>query len=558
MNIEKTTKGLLKSALVCSLVMGIVNAKEKKEPNILLIVADDMGYSDLGVTGGEIATPTLDSLAKEGVLMTNFHAAQTCSLTRSMLMTGVDNHLVGLGQMKERKKAPNQKGKEGYLGYLNQSQTVASKLRDSGYNTYMVGKWHLGLKDGQTPDKRGFDKSFALLNGGASHFDTKGNFQPAKKAPYTEDGKRIFELPKDFYSTDFYTDKMISYIENGLKNKKPFFGYVAYTAPHWPLMAPKKYIDKYKGKYDNGYEQLRKDRLEKMKKLGLVQKDFTQYIPNLKTWDSLSEQEKKTESKKMEIYAGMVDNMDYNINRLFNYLKKKGELDNTIIIFMSDNGAAGDNPHLFIKRWSNPKEWLDTYDLSYENMGLKNSYVFYGEAWAQAATAPSKYFKASVTQGGIKVPAIIKLPNGLKNVRSDSFTHIRDITATILDVAKTKDKFIGKREITGKSLLPLVKGEKASIHTDEEFFGWEISGNKAVRKGNWKLVKQPHGKFARHDWEKTNKWELYNLKDDPAEMVDVANKYPKKVKELENAWAKYEKNSGVIEPRWNKKENLYE
>lgn len=242
-----------------------------KRPNILLIVADDLGYSDLGAFGGEIKTPNLDSLAEAGVKLTQFYASPTCSVTRSMLLSGVDSHLAGLGNMAELMQ-PNQAGKPGYEGYLNKRVvSIASLLQDSGYHTYMAGKWHLGLTEETSPRARGFERSFALLHGGSNHFDNRGVDTHSPVSGFRKDGQHLDTLPPSFdFSTNFYTRKLIDYIESNRGDGQPFFAYAAYTAPHWPLQAPPEYIQKYTGIYDAGYEVLRERRLQRLKALGLV------------------------------------------------------------------------------------------------------------------------------------------------------------------------------------------------------------------------------------------------------------------------------------------------
>ncbi len=523
-------------------------------PNILLILADDMGFNDLGVTGGEIATPTLDSLANEGVLMTDFHVAPTCSLTRSMLMTGTDTHRNGLGTMAERQKflAPNQKGQPGYIGHLNDNVvTVAQELKDSGYHTYMVGKWHLGLTPEKQPNGQGFEQFFGILEGGGSHLDTRGLNTKAPVTEYYENTKLIEKLPDDFYSTNAYTDKMIKFIDSSGNDGKPWFAYTAYTSPHWPLMAPKKDIEKYKGRYDSGYEALRLERIARMQKLGLIGDDITPapFWDKLPKWDSLTAEQKKIESRKMEIYAAMVDNMDQNISRLINHLKKTGEYDNTVIIFFSDNGAAGDNPFNIMKRFKGAEEFLATFDLSYENMGLKNSYVFYGTQWALAGTAPRRHFKGFPSEGGIVSPLIIKMPKKqYAKGRDNTFAHIMDINATIMDLAGIKpvDSYKGKKILQpiGKSLMPLIDGKADRVHGDDEIFGWELTNNRGVRKGDWKIIDIADKRFP------TGTWQLFNLVDDPGETNDLAQKNPKKLQEMIAAWDSYVKANGLIEPIW--------
>ncbi|MDG2088938.1 MAG: sulfatase-like hydrolase/transferase [Arenicellaceae bacterium] len=279
---------------------------ELNRPNILLIVADDMGYSDIGAFGGEIETPNLDALADSGVKFTQFYAASTCSPSRAMLLSGVDNHLAGLGTMREL-MLPNQEGQPGYEGYLNHRVvSIATLLQSSGYHTYMTGKWHLGLEEHSSPSARGFEKTFALLHGGANHFDMRGLETRDPIAEFRENGRLLDELPDEYgYSSNFYTQRIIDHISSNQNDKRPFFAYLAFTAPHWPLQAPSEYIEKYRGRYDSGYEILREQRLQGLKERGVVASNVK--LPplpeSIKPWSELSVDQKNTEARKMEIYA---------------------------------------------------------------------------------------------------------------------------------------------------------------------------------------------------------------------------------------------------------------
>lgn len=518
-----------------------------KRPNILLILADDMGYSDIGSFGGEISTPTLDKLASGGVRMSNFYAAAACSPTRSMLLSGVDSHRAGLGTM-FNDQAANQLNQPGYEGYLNYDVvSIAALLKDVDYHTYMTGKWHLGNTEELSPAARGFEKSFALLQGGAGHFDDRTLMVDFEKSWFRENGKRA-ELPDDFYSTAFYTDKMIEYMKNDQDDDKPFFAYLAYTAPHWPLQAPPEYIDKYKGKYDAGYGELSKSRLKSMQKLGLVKEDIEMLAPiypQEQYWENLSPEQQKIDRREMEIYAAMIDNMDYNIGRMLEYLDKTGQRDNTIIIFMSDNGPAGAGPG---QARAFPQSWIDAnFDNSYENMGKINSYIYYGPHWAQATVAPSRLFKGFPTEGGIKVPVIINYPRlneKLTGQFSDQFMSILDLAPTFLELAQTKHpgtQYMGRDVYPhiGTSALSFIEGRVDKIHDDDKVFGWELHSRIGIRKGDWKLIKIP-GRFG------NGGWELYNIENDPGEFNDLSQQNEQKLAELIIEWNDYMDDNGVI------------
>lgn len=527
-------------ALGLTMASAMAFASAANKPNLLLIVADDLGYSDIGAFGGEIETPSLDALAEKSVRLTNFHTAPTCSPTRSMLLSGTDSHQAGVGNMAELLTS-EQKGKPGYEGYLNNSvATLPEVLRNNGYNTYMVGKWHLGRTEDRSPAARGFDQSFALMQGGASHFDDQRaiiGVDPV--AIYRKNGKSV-ELPKGFYSTDSYTDMMIDYIDQGADSGKPFFAYVAYTAPHWPLQAPEKYIEKYQGRYAVGYEVIRKQRLERMKEMALIEKDVTGNIPlkALPSWDELTDRQQKIEARKMAVYAAMVDSMDHNIGRLLAHLEDTGQLDNTVVVFMSDNGADGNSPEVLPKN----KEWIASeFDNSFDNMGHKNSYIWYGAQWGQVGATPFPLFKGFTSQGGIQTPAMISLPG--KTTGGSINRHVfsvMDIMPTFLDLAGVdlpKSPYDGRsiHEIQGVSMLNALAGKK----TKERTLGWELFGRSAIRKGDWKirLLEQPYG---------PGEWQLFNLADDPTETTDLASREPEKLEELLSDWQAYIRRNGVF------------
>lgn len=531
-------------SLACSMPL-IAGAVDR--PNILLIVADDLGYSDIGAYGGEIATPTLDSIASNGLQLTGMYSTPTCSPTRSMIMSGTDNHLAGLGTMAEALQ-PFQLGKPGYEGYLNkQAHSIATLLQAGGYRTSMVGKWHLGLAPDQGPDQRGFEQSFTLLEGGGVHF------KPSAAAPskleqlsYRLNGKPV-ELPDNFYSTDFYTDKLIDFLKAGEGSGKPFFAYAAYTSPHWPLQVPDSYIDKYRGNYDAGYDAVRQARIQRMKQLHLLPPEFeaAATIPvsnQLPGWSQLSPDQKKIEARKMEIYAAMVDNLDHNVGRLLDYLRSTHQLDNTLVVFLSDNGPAGERHELFYP--AGP----DT-DNSLENIGRKGSQVDYGPRWAEVSSTPLRLFKGSTAEGGISVPAIVELPLSMRRRGLELSVHrVDDLAPTFLEIAGLPDPgdtWLGQKKlpITGRSMLPALQGKAAN---KPEFAG-ELFGNRYYREGNLKLL-------GLIPWAAPGtppvplRWQLFDLSTDRGEQHDLSSSRPADVKRLQAAWQAYAQRVGVVVP----------
>lgn len=503
-------------------------------PNLLVIVADDLGYSDLGAFGSEIATPTLDKLAMSGVRLYDFHSAPTCSPTRAAFLSGTDPHIAGLGSMAEV-LAENQRGQPGYEGYLNDRVvSVARLLQQAGYYTTMTGKWHLGLEQSQSPAARGFDRSFVLLQGGAGHFEDSGLFASDPKAIYRKDDA-LTEWPTGRYSSDFYTEKLIDFLRQK-HSSKPFFAYLAFTAPHWPLQAPDDLIKKYQGRYLAGWDILREQRLE-----GLVKAGFpvgkADYIapPDYRPWEALSQEDRNIEARKMEVYAAMVESIDINIAKLLDYLSAHDQLKNTVVFFFSDNGAEG-------MRWENTTMldgWIHRFDNSLENIGRPGSYVTYGPGWAHASTAPWKFYKGHTSEGGTRVPAFIwRAGMDAAGEIAQARATVMDIVPTLLDLAKVDYP----NNIRGRSLFPLFKDANVEIHTESSVHGTELFGRRAIRQGNWKLYwsPPPFGNGA---------WQLYNLKSDPGEVQDLSVAHPDIVSQLKRQWRSYESEVGVIMPQ---------
>jgi arylsulfatase len=514
-------------------------------PNILLIMVDDLGYTDIGSFGGEIETPNIDALARAGVRFSNFHTSVSCSPTRSMLMTGTDNHIAGLGNMGEF-VTPEQKGKPGYEGHLNDRVvTLAEVLRDGGYHTYMAGKWHLGEEPEQLPHARGFERSFSMLQGGASHWnDMTGLQTPTQEiAKYSINGKELDELPEDFYSSRSYADFLIKAIREDRADGKPFLAYFAPTAPHDPIHVPEPWLSKYRGQYNDGYKAFKARRIAGAKRVGLIPKGAPSPAlhPKTKPWDSLSSEEKAVESRTMEAYAGMIENMDYHIGRVINFLKDIGEYDNTIIIFTSDNGP---NPWYADEYPENSgSAWMKQFDNSLENIGRPGSFVGIGIGWACASAGPLDYFKLTVGEGGIRTPLIIAGP-GIKGARQvDSFAYVTDIMPTILEIAKLEhpEKFRGRKveRMRGRSLAGVTSGTRQDTYAKDAVIGGEMQNGKWMQKGDYKavLVAEEFGPGT---------WKLYNVTEDPGETHDLSKEKPAILNELKAAWNRYAKDVGVV------------
>ncbi|MEH6582244.1 MAG: arylsulfatase [Halioglobus sp.] len=525
-----------------------IAAPLSERPNILLIVADDLGYSDIGVFGGEINTPNLDALAGEGVALRRFHAAPNCGPSRASTLTGVDFHRAGIGGNVEI-AASNQKGLPAYQGVLRDDVvTIPELLRDAGYHTYMAGKWHMGKSPRNLPGGRGFERSFALLNGGASHWADQLALVPNSKTTYTENDVVVEKLPADFYSTTYYTDQVIKFIESDLDDDAPFFAYLAFTAPHNPLHAPDASIAKYKGAYAEGWDQLARNRLARQFELGLLDKriepaDRPDWVL---AWDKLSSEQRAQRARDMEVYAAMIDYMDESIGRLLSFLRSQGKYDNTMIVFMSDNGPSKTSIADYLALGGAAEDFVKTFDNSLENKGRPGSSTDIGPGWAFASATPLRLFKGYVTQGGIQVPAIIK-PAG-KPISGGSLIntplHVTDLMPTFLDLAEvtypTKYNGAVTPEPVGQSLLPLM-----SAHGAEKFtrrgLGWEAYGMDAWLEGDLKLVRLP-APFG------SGKWQLYDLRSDPGERNDLAEKMPKVVANFETKWLDYARANEVVHP----------
>jgi len=523
--------------------------------NFLVIVVDDMGMADIGSFGGEIDTPNLNALATSGIRLTNFHTSPVCSATRAMLLTGVDNHKAGLGNMAEE-MAPNQRGMPGHEGELNDSvATVPELLKSKGYRSYMTGKWHLGMSEQASPFARGFDRSFTLLSGGASHYpDMKPAYSPDPdgKAPYRRNADMVTSLPDSFrYSSQFYVDEMIGYLKQDRAQKKPFFAYLAFTAPHWPLQAPAATIAKYKGRFDAGYDVIRDARLKRQKQLGIIPKNAEVAVasPKERPWTLLSEKERQTELRAMEIYAAMIDEVDQNVGRLIDYLRASGQLENTVVIFISDNGTEG---HDLDETWPADqfpeiRKNIDSrHDFSLENMGAENSYVLYGPNWARAGSPALRLYKGFPTEGGTRVSAFVNYRGFKKGVISDRFFSVKDIAPTLLAMAGVQHpapKYNGHNiePMSGFDMRTALASGAGNSDDQPRVEGGEIMGKYMIRQGQWKMVHiaPPHGNGS---------WQLYDLENDLAENKDLSVARPDIVKTLTAEWERYSKENGVILP----------
>jgi len=521
-------------------IVGDVDEAADERPNVVVFLIDDMGYADLGAYGSEVATPNIDALAEDGVRFSNYHTPSTCSPTRSMLLTGVDNHLTGMGNMIEI-MADNQFDQPGYEGHMGQQVvTVATLLRDAGYNTYMAGKWHLGKTRESLPASRGFERSVALMESGADNWEKK-SYLPMYETVHFYEGYEETELPEDFFSSNYYVDRVQEYIAADRDEDKPFFAYVSFQAQHYPHQAPAENIASYDGVYDVGWDEIRNRRYARQVELGLVPAGLTP-APNplAEAWESLSEDQRRDQARKMAVYAGMLENLDQNIGRLVTYLEEIGEADNTLIFVISDNGADNNEQDTTFPDW-----YAANYDLSYENMGAKGAFVNYGPGWAGASSVPLALFKASASEGGMRVPMIVAGPGVRGGVTTDAFAYVSDVTPTILELVgvTAPEGSYGDREvhpITGDSMLGFLRGEAEEIHAADQVVAYELAGSAAVFRGEYKLTRNnpPFG---------DRQWRLFRINEDPAEANDLSEAEPEVLAELIAAYEAYSEEVNLIE-----------
>ena len=517
-------------------------------PNFLVVVVDDMGYSDCQPFGGEIATPRLQELAESGARFRGFHTSSLCAPTRSMLLSGCDNHQAGMGVMQPM-HAMNQYMQPGYEGYLNHSvPTMAELLRDAGYHTFMAGKWHVGITDDTRPAARGFERSFSFLGGGASHFSDARplSASEAKQTLYAEDDRFCtHELPDDFYTSTAFVDRMIGYLREQ-DDDRPFFGYLAFTAPHDPLQVPDEDLDRCRGRYDDGYDAIKTARMRRMTEIGLIDSDL-EVNPGsglFPTWDELSEDERRRESRKMEIYAAMIERMDHELGRVLDELDALGKREDTVVFFLSDNGANPKQPEFY---QTNTVEYIEKeFDNSLEHMGREGSFVSIGGAWAEVADTPLSYFKTTTYEGGTQTPLIVAGgPVTRSGVVTDELLHVADILPTMLDLAGVRrpDERDGEPipPLYGRSLAPMLTGATVQpVRSGMDALCFEMLECRSVLCGDWKLLwmAPPYGTGDR--------WRLYNLAEDPRELDDLSEQYPGKVAELEAHWQAYAEYVGYI------------
>lgn len=512
------------------------NTIKGERPNIVIILADDLGYSDIGSYGGEINTPNLDQLSDNGLRFTNFYNNARCSPSRASLLTGLYPHQAGVARLVYRDHGG------AYQGYLNrESVTLAEMLRESGYKTMMSGKWHVGHKEeAHWPVNRGFDRFYGIHIHVDSYYKVLNccsvYLDGEELTPPTNDPVNHLRPDEDWYTTDVFTDYGIHFLNEVVQEKEsdqPFFLYMAYNSPHWPLEAPDEDIEKYRGEYMEGWDQLREEKFEKMKQMGVVGKSVELPPTNNPKWDSLSSQEQKELDFRRAIYSAQIDRMDQNIGRLIDHLKKIDKFENTLILFLSDNGSSGEPAsQVFGFKWG--ENTIDNYP-EWKKEGRRSSSQ--GMVWANYSNVPFRKYKRWNHEGGIATPLIVHWPGHIKNEGgfNRNIGHIMDIMPTLLDVAGAEypDVYNGNniQPLEGTSLLPFLKGENRNSNG---YIFWEHIGNRAIRKGEWKLVA-----------DEGQEWELYNLRNDPTEINNLYYERTEIVKDLKSAYENWADNNDV-------------
>jgi len=506
--------------------------KKNSRPNIVLILADDLGYSDIGAYGSEVKTPNLDRLANEGIRFREFYNNSICAPTRASLITGQFSHKAGVGFFDVNLGLP------AYQGFLNkESVTFAEVLKNSGYSTLMSGKWHVGKDSVERPLQRGFDRFYGILGGASNYYDAEPLPFGDKPYPVTllKNNQQLHPKPNSYYFTDEIANNAIEFLDEQNKTNKPFFLYLAFNAPHWPLQALPEDIAKYKGRYDIGWDSLRLERIERQKKMGILEPNQTiaKHDPDVPEWNKLTYDEQQFWKAKMEVFAAMIDRMDQNIGKVLAKLKQLGKDENTIVVFLSDNGSQGGFNSLNLKNRGLVK--------NAGPVGTAGSFDYLEQPWAYVGNTPFRQYKNNMHEGGFRTPFIAWYP---KKIKAGTITkgtgHIIDLAPTFYELAKANypKQFAGNtiNPLPGKSLIPVLFDAKPTIDRGEPLF-WERAGNRAVRKGQWKIVST----FPKYEWE------LYNIEKDAGETTNLANEHPEIVDELSVDYFKWADKTGVVD-----------
>ena len=514
--------------------------------NVVLILADDLGFTDISPFGSEINTPNIARLAAEGLSFTNYHTAGSCAPARAMLLTGVDSHRNGVPNIPEA-LPPELLAYDHYQGVLNDKVvTLASILKADGYHTYMTGKWHLGHTPELLPSARGFDRTIAMADTGADNWEQRTYLPIYDQANWYADGSTHM-LPDDFYSSEYFIDKTIEFIASNAEDDEPFFAYIPFQAVHMPVQAPREFSDKYAGVYDEGWTVMREKRRLAAEEAGVIPKGTEAVVtPGTLIWENLAEEQRRHHARRMEVYAGMVDAMDMHIGRLMDYLESIDEYENTIFVFTSDNGAEGSNI-ILPNGGSALSAWFDIrgYNSNYDTLGERGSWNAIGPSNATIAASPLAYYKFHASEGGLRVPLVMAGP-GIKNEgeKTDEFVFVTDLTPTILNLVGVNahdDNWLGREvePIIGTNFSEFLADSSSQVHDDFDAIGYELGGNSALFKGDYKIVINRIGQSE-------TEWHLFNIKTDPGETEDLAQAQPVLLEEMLSDYENYVQANNVL------------
>ncbi len=524
----------------------LLSAQQSDRPNIVLILADDLGYTDISPFGSEINTPNIARLAAEGLSFTNYHTAGSCAPARAMLLTGVDSHRNGVPNIPEALPA-EQIAYEHYQGVLNDKViTLANVLQAGGYHTYMTGKWHLGHTPELLPSARGFDRTIAMADTGADNWEQRTYLPIYDQANWYADGVE-HTLPDDFYSSEYFIDKTIEFIASNAEDGQPFFAYIPFQAVHMPVQAPREFSDRYTGVYDEGWTVMRGKRRLAAERAGVIPVGTEAVVtPGTLVWDSLSEEQQRHHARRMEVYAGMVDAMDMHIGRLMEYLQSIGKYDNTIFVFTSDNGAEGSNI-ILPNGGSALAPWFDIvgYNSDYETLGERNSWNAIGPSNATIAASPLTYYKFHANEGGLRVPLVMAGPGiSRQGDMTDEFVFVTDLAPTILSLVDADDhggSWLGREvePIIGTDFSEFLAGASSLVHDESDPIGYELGGNSALFKGDYKIVINRTGQSE-------TQWHLFNIRSDPGETKDLAQQQSDLLAEMLADYESYVQANNVL------------
>ncbi len=508
-------------------------------PNILLVVFDDIGFMDFGAYGSDTRTPNIDSLARRGMMLSRYYTSPFCGPSRAMLMTGMDNHQVGMGTLVETVSEEMSTHPAYSMTWDAEQETIGTLLSEAGYRTYVSGKWGIGATGANLPNKFGFDRSFVMDSTGGSNYDQKHYLPGYDKVDWFEDGEPT-SLPEDFYSSKTLVDKLIDYVDEG-NPTQPFFAFLSLQAVHIPVQAPTSYIDSYEGVFDDGWDVMRSQRLQRAIDLSLVP-PTTKLAPppeGHRKWEDLTPREKEISAREMQVNAGMTEAADFHIGRLLNHLDAAGRLDNTIVIITSDNGAESAMTTLdgFAGTVVEGIKWIEGFDTSFENLGQPDSLTAIGPEWASVSSAPFDLYKFYGGEGGLRVPLVIAGPGIAPAGVADAPVHVADLVPTMLDAAGVA---YNPNSFYGQSALAMLSGQTDTTYADDDSFAVEVSGNAALYRANWKITRnsRPRG---------DNQWRLFDLSVDPGETTDLSGQHPEIFSEMKAEYQSYANEVGIIE-----------